>query len=251
VDLLTIILACSLHPDDQLVEAFIRKVTDANRLFLGDFESLVTHDDLKSPEQVLELAASISEKGGRPALGLMAIPPSWAARFNRTPADLLDACTNVSIGTAMMSSFAAACAPRGDRRIRHNRHDAHARRALAAERFCILESLDRAIGVKGFTNIISEISRLPTRGPDSDSPPERSNFIDGDPPSARPQVPLEVPAPTVSAPGSGATNRPRSDQSRPPEAPNQTGAPDAPRASAPPPNRPAPNARRPGEEAGR
>jgi hypothetical protein len=108
VDLLTIILACSLHPDDQLVEAFIRKVTDANPLFLGDFVSLTTHDDLTSPDQVLELAAAMSEKGGRPAVGLMAVPISWAARFNRQPADLLDGCTNISIGTAMMASFARA-----------------------------------------------------------------------------------------------------------------------------------------------
>lgn len=43
MDLLTVILACSLHPDDRLVEAFVRKVSDANPLFLGDFVSLATH----------------------------------------------------------------------------------------------------------------------------------------------------------------------------------------------------------------
>jgi hypothetical protein len=109
MDLLTVILACSLHPDDRLVEAFIRKVSDANPFFLGDYVSLVTHDDLTSAEEVLNLAASISQKGGRPALGLMAIPISWAARFDRTPTDLLDGCTNISIGTAMMASFASEC----------------------------------------------------------------------------------------------------------------------------------------------
>ena len=76
MDLLTVILACSLHPDDQIVEAFIRKLSNANPLFLGDFVALATHDDLTSPEQVLELAATSSVKGGRLALGLMAIPIS-------------------------------------------------------------------------------------------------------------------------------------------------------------------------------
>ena len=50
---------------------------------------------------ITQLATSISEKGGRPALGLMAIPISRAARFNPQPMDPLDACTNVSIGTAV------------------------------------------------------------------------------------------------------------------------------------------------------
>ena len=81
MDLLTVILACSLHPDDRLVEAFIRKVSDSNPLFVGDFVSLDTHDDLGSPEQALELARSIAERGGRPALGLMAIPMTWAGKF--------------------------------------------------------------------------------------------------------------------------------------------------------------------------
>ena len=62
MDLLTVILACSLHPDDRLVEAFIRKVSDANPLFLGDYVSLATHDNLKSTEEVLELAASIARR---------------------------------------------------------------------------------------------------------------------------------------------------------------------------------------------
>jgi len=49
VDLLPVILACSLRPDHQLVEAFIRKASDANLIFLGDFVTLATHDDLTSP----------------------------------------------------------------------------------------------------------------------------------------------------------------------------------------------------------
>ena len=216
MDLLTIILACSLHPDDQLVEAFIRKVSDANPLFLGDFVTLVTHDDLTSADQVLELAKAISEKGGRPGLGLMAIPISWASRFNRDPKDLLDACTNISIGTAMMASFATECGPHLRARLRRSASKHASRRRLVAVRACVLEGFDREIGVQGFTGILTEIPRLPARDPDSDLPPERSS-LDDEPPAARPQVPLEPPVvPSLGRPAEAPPTPPRSSRPTPP-----------------------------------
>jgi hypothetical protein len=220
VDILTVILACSLHPDDQLVEAFIRKVSDANPLFFGDFVTLATHDDLTSPDQVLELAATISEKGGRPALGLMAIPLSWAARFNRQPADLLDACTNISIGTAMMASFATECAPRAGRPSHRTASKKSRRRRLEATRVCVLEGFDRETGIRGFTQILSEIPRLPIRDPDSDLPAERSNVFDQDAPTVHPQIPIDPPLPNVAAPVQAQPTQPRSSQLNPPRAPN-------------------------------
>lgn len=239
MDLLTIILACSLHPDDQLVEAFIRKVSDANPLFLGDFVTLATHDDLTTADQALELATVIAEKGGRPALGLMAIPVSWAARFNREPADLLDACTNISIGTAMMASFAAECG-RHLRRRPHRMASKHATRpTLVAMRACVLQGFDREVGVRGFTQILTEIPLLPARDPDSDLPPERSN-IDEDAPTPRPQVPLEPRSlPSVAGPAQGPPTPPRSGRPTPrgartpPPAPGDlrgSGSPPTPRA---------------------
>ena len=209
MDILTVILACSLHPDDQLVEAFIRKVSDANPLFLGDFVTLATHDDLTSSDRVLELAATISEKGGRPALGLMAIPISWAARFNRQPADLLDACTNISIGTAMKASFASECAPHAGRRSRRMASKDSRRRRLEAARACVLKGFDRETGIQGFTQILSEIPRLPGRDPDSDLPAERSNVFDQDAPTVRPQIPIDPPLPIALAFPRTATLRPR------------------------------------------
>ena len=240
MDLLTVILACSLHPDDRLVEAFIRKVSGANPLFVGDYVSLETHDDLTSTDQVLELAASISEKGGRPALGLMAIPISWAARFNRTPMDLLDACTNVSIGTAMMASFAADCGPRRQRgRGRLSNHPGA--RRLEAARSCVLQRFEREVGVQGFTKVESEIGRLPTRDPDLDLPPERSNVFDADSPAARPQMPLESPGSSIGgAPPPARPAPPRPSRSRSPAAAIPPPGPEGPRSSALPPNPPAP-----------
>ncbi len=201
MDLLTVILACSLHPDDRLVEAFVRKLSDANPLFVGDFVSLATHDDLASPEQALELARSIADKGGRPGLGLMAIPMTWAARFNREPADLLDPCTNISIGTAMMASFAADCAgSRQHAKARRGPARPLSRRKLGPVRGCILGGFERDIGVRGFTHIIAEIPRLPVRDLDADLPPERSSVFERDAPEARPQAPVDPSAPTASAP---------------------------------------------------
>lgn len=242
MDLLTIIFACSLHPDDRLVEAFIRKVSDANPLFLGDFVSLVTHDDLTSPEQAVEMAEALLAKGGRPALGLMAIPISWAARFNRTPADLLDACTNVAIGTAMMSAFAADCV-RSSHHRRHGSYTMMSRRMLESTRACVLSGFDREIGVQGFTKIIAEIARLPAAAADSDPPAQRSNFWDADPPTVRPQAPLTVPSPTASGPAPAPPIPPRSPQATRSTMPSQPAAHEGPRASGRPSSPRAPIAR--------
>jgi hypothetical protein len=226
MDLLTVILACSLHPDDRLVEAFARKVSDANPLFVGDFVSLATHDDLASPEQALELARSIAEKGGRPALGLMAIPMTWAARFNREPADLLDACTNISIGTAMMASFAADCAgSRHHAKTRGGRARRLSRRKLESMRVCVLEGFDREVGVRGFTQIVAEIPRLPARDLDADLPPERSSVFERETPTPRPQAPIDPFAPTAPEQQRGMPGPPRSPQSTARPAPSPSPAP--------------------------
>ena len=218
----------------------------------GDFVSLATHDDLASADQVLELAGTIAEKGGRPGVGLMAIPLSWAARFSRQPVDLLDACTNVSIGTAMMASFAADCShrARGHDRRRTSRRDT--RRQLEAVRSCVLQGFDQEIGVRGFTLILSEVPHLPVRDPDLDLPAERSNVFNADAPTVRPQIPLEPP---------GALNAGTSEQappaslprirSMPGAAPNPPRGSGSPRARAPPANPPAPIGRPPGATGGK
>jgi hypothetical protein len=250
MDLLTIILACSLHPDDRLVEAFVRKVSDANSLLVGDFVTLETHDDLRSVDEALDLAEELVRKGGRPGLGLMAIPMSWAARFNREPRDLLDGCTNISIGTAMMAAFAAKCdvPTRAGRKGQAPRHRWRPPTS-AAQRECVMRGFEREIGVQGFSKIVSEISRLPAMDADADPPPERSNVFEEVAPAARPQAPLELPpAPIGGGPSPGPQAPPRRDPATPATTTIQPRALGTRPATGPPPNRLAPSATRPAAE---
>jgi soluble lytic murein transglycosylase-like protein len=49
-----------------------------------------------------QLVEGFTAKGDRLAIGLMQVTTPWAVRFGIAPADLLDSCTNVRIGTAIL-----------------------------------------------------------------------------------------------------------------------------------------------------
>jgi hypothetical protein len=104
MDLLAaLILSCSFHYDDHLVEALARKLSITNQYFGGDLSDLNTYDSAKSLIDANRIVDAIIAKGDRPAVGFMAVPVTWAARFGRTTDDLFDGCTNISIATAMLS----------------------------------------------------------------------------------------------------------------------------------------------------
>jgi hypothetical protein len=109
MDVVTLILACSLYPDDALVRALISVQSQDNPYFVGDLATLKTSDRLTSTEAAMVEADAISRKDGRPAVGLLGIPIDWARRFDREPRELFDPCTNIAIGTAMLSEFEAEC----------------------------------------------------------------------------------------------------------------------------------------------
>jgi hypothetical protein len=154
VDVLALILACSLHPDDVLVRTLVDVQSQGNVYFVGDLATLKTHDNLTSAADALRAAEDIASHGGRPAVGLLGIPVDWAARFGRSPRDLFDACTNIAIGTAMFSEFDAACSPRppAPRRASASVRSARAPRRLqsmGAKRTCVLARLATELGLHG------------------------------------------------------------------------------------------------------
>ena len=75
---------------------------------------LNTYDSAKSVADAHRIVDAIIAKGGRPAVGFMAVPVTWAARFGRTTDDLFDGCTNISIATAMLSEYEHACSLKPD-----------------------------------------------------------------------------------------------------------------------------------------
>lgn len=146
MDLLAIILACSLHPDDALVAALVDVQSGGNPYFVGDLATLETTDSLRSAESALRFAEDLRRRGGRPAVGLLGVPIGWAARYGRAPIELFDACTNVAVATAAFSEYEARCsaASRARRTPSSLRRAPPARRAGRA---CILALFARDLGL--------------------------------------------------------------------------------------------------------
>jgi hypothetical protein len=178
--LLALILSCSLHPDDDLVLALASKLSQGNQFFVGDLSNLETYDGAKSAADALGIATRIKGAGGRPAIGYLAVPLEWAARFGRTPDDLTDGCTNIAIATAMLADFARVCSA-GPARPKPSRGRPPRRRRpnLPALRPCILARLETEMNITGVVaHVLPVASRLSAAPPDRDTdPPAASSPI--------------------------------------------------------------------------
>ena len=188
MDVLAIVLACSLHPDDGLVRALVDVQSSGNVFFVGDLATLKTNESLSSAEAALRYAEDLVKHGGRPAVGLLGIPLSWAARHGKSSVELFDGCTNVAIGTAAFAEYHARCTPAALRpsreRARLPRASRRARnRDVGALRACVLSRFALDLGLTATPSAI--LRRLGANvgapsGRDRDSPPERSlMFADG------------------------------------------------------------------------
>jgi hypothetical protein len=219
MDVLAIILACSLHPDDQLVRTLIDVQSSGNRFFVGDLSTLKTNDSLRSAQDALRFAEDIRRQGGRPAVGLLGVPLEWAARFGRAPVDLFDACTNVSIATAVFDGYYQRCSMGpGSRGTRGAARRAAGRKAaLVRERYCIVTSFARDLGVRTAAPVIlreliartgSSEERTMEASPERSAPLVDTNGS-GDGPG-RQRLFLEptavLPAGGAAAPGSSRTD---------------------------------------------
>ncbi len=179
--LLTLILSCSVHFDDSLVHALSYKLSVGNQYFVGDLTNLNTYDGAKSVADARKIIDAIKATGGRPAVGFMAVPVDWAARFGRTPDDLFDGCTNIAIGTAMLSDFARLCTVRPGRHRPRSRR--RALRPTTPLRACILRRLEKAMNIEGIVqHVLPVVARLEAApdGKDSDPPVSRAPLFPDD-----------------------------------------------------------------------
>jgi hypothetical protein len=196
VDVLALILACSLHPDDALVRVMVDVQSGGNVYFVGDLVTLKTNDNLTSAAEALRVAEDIAKHGGRPAVGLLGVPLDWAARFGRSPRDLFDGCTNLAIGTAMFSEYQDACAPpapRHKRPVVADRGSARGSRRrlpVATVRACVLTRLAVALGLHGTpAEILKRVDVVPAKAT-ADAPPQTSSIF-GDGTHDAQQLPAE------------------------------------------------------------
>ena len=195
MDLLATILTCSLYAsDDALVRAIAEGPSDKNPYFLVN--TAAPADGLVAPPKTEKEAATRSRelmaRGGRPLLGLLEVPPSWIDAFGQSLESAFDPCTNVAIGTAMLSEFDAECADRAPPRTERARMLERTNR-----RVCVLRKYEAAIGVEDFEGAI--LLELSVQQPASASIEDAPIFA---PPSARSWGPdrLLVPLPVALGP---------------------------------------------------
>jgi hypothetical protein len=151
MDLLATILTCSLYAsDDALVRAIAEGPSGKNPYFvLNTAVDPEGSTPAQSEAEARARSAALVAQGGRPVLGLLELPPAWLGAFGRPLASAFDPCTNIAIGTAMLSEFDAACAskvppqgPWAQMLERTNR------------RACVLHRYEAAIGVVDFADAI-------------------------------------------------------------------------------------------------
>jgi hypothetical protein len=168
MDVLTVILTCSLYASDDALVRAIAEGPGASSPYTVVSAAGDPADVAPPPKSESEAALRAREliaMRGRPLLGLLQVPPAWIEAFGQPLASAFDACTNVAIGTAMLSQFDYECAdPRAakqDRALeRTNR------------RACVLRKYGAALGADDFAEAVQlELSaQAPATAHVTDSP---------------------------------------------------------------------------------
>jgi|HubBroStandDraft_1064217.scaffolds.fasta_scaffold01951_10 hypothetical protein len=163
MDLPSILLTCSLHFDDPLVRALAESNSHSNPYFVFDPSidptEVVPPADPMTLDGALARAQEVSAKHAVPLLGLMEVPPAWMAAFGRELGDAFDPCTNVAVGTAMLSQFDSECA-----------HESGGRPSLGARaargrRVCVLRKYAEALHMPELVTIVSLELQFQRPGP--------------------------------------------------------------------------------------
>jgi hypothetical protein len=155
MDVLTIILACSVYPDDHLVRAMVELASQNNQHFVGDLATLLAFDQAKDKAAAERVVTEVARQGGRPAIGLMGVPIAWAGRHGKTTPALLDACTNVWVGTTVLAAHEQACVRALTTTANPSGGQRHQRSAPPeAVRLCALRRYGADLGIEGYADAV-------------------------------------------------------------------------------------------------
>ncbi len=165
MDLLTAILACSVYTsDDSLVRAIAQSNSHGNAFAVLDAAASAESDDPRPAEPKTHEAAmarfeEVRSKDGKPLLGWMQLPPSWVTMFGRDLREAFDPCVNISIGTAMLSTFDYECsvAMSPSHRMPRKEQARSPRRTEAAvdRRACVAGKYAEALSMPDLVTIIT------------------------------------------------------------------------------------------------
>jgi hypothetical protein len=156
MDVLTTILTCSLYAsDDALVRAIAEGPGMGNTYLVVNVTGEATPADAppppKSEKEAVARAQGLIGEHGRPLLGLLQLPPAWLDAFGQPLGGAFDPCTNIAIGTAMLSQFDWECAP-----VRAPASGSRPQAALERtnRRACVLRKYEAALGAADFAEAV-------------------------------------------------------------------------------------------------
>jgi hypothetical protein len=111
--------------------------------------------DLRPPpgsaKEAVSRAREVLGERGRPLLGLLQLPPAWLEAFGQPLESAFDPCTNIALGTAMLSQFDWECAPA---RAPSSGSRAQAALERTNRRACVLRKYEAALGAADFAEAV-------------------------------------------------------------------------------------------------
>jgi hypothetical protein len=151
MDILALILTCSVYPDDHLIRAMVELASQENPHFVGDLVTLVTFDRTNSVTEAQRVVSELERRGGKPVVGLLGVPVSWGTRYKKSAVDLFDACTNLMVGSSVLQSHYEACSSAHSTTQQSSSSPRRARVAPPeAIRQCALRRYGADLGIDGY-----------------------------------------------------------------------------------------------------
>ena len=114
MDIFTMIMACSLYPDNSITNAVIQVSSGGKALAVTSIaaDGTVTNKDtFKNAAQAAQYAQSAIDKGDQVAIGLMQIPYKWLPLYQGRASleELFRPCKNMVIATDALNKAARQC----------------------------------------------------------------------------------------------------------------------------------------------
>ena len=108
MDVLTLAAACGADVDPVTTAAIVKLESGYQPLVIRD-NTLKLTLRARTPAEAVATVDTLTRRGHRLAIGLMQVTTPWAVRLNLPPAALLDACTNIGVGTWILTRNYRQC----------------------------------------------------------------------------------------------------------------------------------------------
>lgn len=107
MDLITMIMACSLYANNSIVNAIVQVGSKNNALAIT--QDGVDPKTFKTTDEALKYANSELEQKHPINIGLMQIPSYWLPKHHTTVAELLAPCKNIVMATQILNHAVSEC----------------------------------------------------------------------------------------------------------------------------------------------